>query len=225
MSETNQELKKEFELERMILFSDAVFAIGITLLVIEIKFPEIPAEATKDAIIEAFKPVYIRFFAFMLSFFFIGMMWSRHLKMFKYLRTYDDGLIMRNLIFIFFVVCFPFTVSGFSENVKDGHIFPIFFYLVNIWLVNVAHFCLCYYLFKQKKQLCIPGFEKEKKYMLITGGATSLILTITLSIMIIVSFVYPGELIPVISSIYLMPILLIISKRKLKKYKPLKPKD
>lgn len=69
MSETNQELKKEFELERMILFSDAVFAIGITLLVIEIKFPEIPAEATKDAIIEAFKPVYIRFFAFMLSFF------------------------------------------------------------------------------------------------------------------------------------------------------------
>ena len=43
MSEiTNNSVHKEFELERMVLFTDAVFAIAITLLIIEIKFPELP---------------------------------------------------------------------------------------------------------------------------------------------------------------------------------------
>ena len=37
---TREEIKKEFQLERMILFSDAVFAIVITLMAIEIKIPE-----------------------------------------------------------------------------------------------------------------------------------------------------------------------------------------
>ena len=225
MSDTNKALKKEFELERMILFSDAVFAIGITLLVIEIKFPEIPRNASVPEISKAFRPSIIHFFAFMLSFFYIGMMWSRHLKMFKFLRTYDDGLIMRNLVFIFFVVCFPFTASGFSESLSDGHTFPIFFYLGNIWLVNVAHVWLCYYLFKQKKSLCIPGFDAEKKYMLLNGASTSLILTITLILMIIVAVVFGSEIIPIISCIYLMPVMLLISKRILKKYKPIERKN
>ena len=225
MSETNKELKKEFELERMILFSDAVFAIGITLLVIEIKVPEIPLGATSAEIVTAFKPTLIHFFAFVLSFFFIGMMWSRHLKLFKFLRTYDEGLIFRNLIFIFFVVCFPFTVTVFSENVKSGYAFPILFYIVNIWLITVAHFWLCYYLFKQKKSLCIPGLEADKKYMLLMNGVNAAIFTITIILMLIVSIIFSGELQPMISCIYLLPVMILIAKRKLKKYKPVKVKE
>src|ERR1700733_14657654 len=100
MSEETIELIKEFELERMILFSDAVFAIAITLLIIEIKFPEISKGATTHDIYISFKPVIMRFLGFMLSFFFIGVMWARHLKLFKYLRTYNSGVIVRNLVFI-----------------------------------------------------------------------------------------------------------------------------
>src|ERR1700712_2037677 len=108
MSEETIELKKEFELERMILFSDAVFAIAITLLIIEIKFPEIPKGASTAEILGHFRPTFVKFFGFALSFFFIGLLWSRHLEVFKYVRAYDNRVIFHNLLLLFFVVCFPF---------------------------------------------------------------------------------------------------------------------
>ena len=91
---TNNSLHKEFELERMILFSDAVFAIAITLLIIEIKFPELP-ENYKESLdlFKMFKPTLLHFLGFLLSFFLIGMSWARHLKMFRYLKAYDNGVI------------------------------------------------------------------------------------------------------------------------------------
>ena len=60
MSEPNNSLHKEFELERMILFSDAVFAIAITLLIIEIKFPELPENYREQlSLWKMFKPTVI----------------------------------------------------------------------------------------------------------------------------------------------------------------------
>ncbi|HEX8461083.1 MAG TPA: TMEM175 family protein, partial [Segetibacter sp.] len=120
MSIEEAELKKEFELERMILFSDAVFAIAITLLIIEIKFPEIEKGATTEEILHLFKPVAIRFAGFILSFCLIGVMWARHLKIFKYLKTYNNGIIRHNLVFLFFIVCLPFSASGLTEHIRPS---------------------------------------------------------------------------------------------------------
>ena len=49
--EIKEEIRKEFQLDRMILFSDAVFAIVITLMAIEIRLPHIEGEITNDTLI------------------------------------------------------------------------------------------------------------------------------------------------------------------------------
>ncbi|MEW9503490.1 TMEM175 family protein, partial [Jeotgalibacillus marinus] len=89
----------------MILFSDAVFAIAITLLIIEIKFPELPEDHPGQVdLLKLFGPTLKGFLAFAVSFFFIGVSWARHLKMFRYLRAYDGRVIFLNLFSLFFIV-------------------------------------------------------------------------------------------------------------------------
>src|ERR1700740_817702 len=114
MSEaTDKSIHREFELERMILFSDAVFAIAITLLIIDIKFPELPADyKVSPDLSKIFAPTLVQFLGFLISFFIIGMSWAGHLKMFRYLKAYDNGVIFRNLLSLFFIVAFPFAASG-----------------------------------------------------------------------------------------------------------------
>ena len=65
-------IEREFELERVILFSDAVFAIAITLLIIDIKFPELPEKLDNVDYLRVFKPLMLHFFALCISFFLLA---------------------------------------------------------------------------------------------------------------------------------------------------------
>ena len=220
MSNQKSELQKEFELERMILFSDAVFAIAITLLIIEIKFPEIHKGASRQEIWHDFKPVIIRFIGFILSFFFIGLMWARHLKLFKYLHSYDNGIIARNLVFLFFVVCFPFTASGLTENIRPGFLLPIFIYTINILCVLTAQYFLCSYMFKSKPGLSIPGHESEKKLMVFQSKYSAITLGSTIAIMLLIGLVFPDNFMYTVYGFYIFPFVMIFVRKRMKKFKP-----
>lgn len=221
-SQEISDLKKEFELERMILFSDAVFAIAITLLVIDIKFPEIGRNETSEEIRKAFQPVMVHFFGFALSFLFIGVMWSRHLAIFKHLLTYNNGLIFRNLSFLFFIVCFPFVVTGFTENIRHGFVLPVILYFINICCTVIAQFAICHYIFKARTDLCAPGNEPQKKYLLLQSTYSAVIFLITGVGMYIAYVVSKGNFLSIVFSLYLLPLLMFFARKRLKKYKPVK---
>src|SRR5947209_9460640 len=87
------ELKKEFQLERMILFSDAVFAIAITLLAIEIKVPAIDRHiATDDMLLKSLDELVPKFVGFFVSFYIIGLYWTIHHRMFGFVVNYNRKL-------------------------------------------------------------------------------------------------------------------------------------
>jgi len=101
--------------ERVVFFSDAVFAIVITLLVLELKVPHL-AEHSEPALRGALIGLFPRVAGFVISFLIIGLMWIEHHRIFRYIADYDAGLLWRNLMLLLCVSFVPFPTALFSEN-------------------------------------------------------------------------------------------------------------
>jgi uncharacterized membrane protein len=150
----HNELKKEFQLERLILFSDAVFAIAITLLVIEIKVPEIHEKPIKEAILlHKLAELIPKFVGFIISFLLIGQYWIVHHRMFSFVINYTDRLIWLNILFLFAIALMPFSTGFYSEYVLRGVVSPVIFYTANIALLGFANFLMWRYISDPKRKL------------------------------------------------------------------------
>jgi uncharacterized membrane protein len=125
-------------LERLTFFSDAVFAIAITLLVIEVHVPELPHATDWDlgtALIERL-PNYIGFVS---SFLVIGRFWVGHHQLFGLLKATNMRLVWANLFLLLVIAFMPFPTAVLSNyvNLRVGVCFYCA-WLALIGLVNVV---------------------------------------------------------------------------------------
>lgn len=97
--------------ERLVFFSDAVFAIAMTLLVIDIKVPTDGNGAALDTIVEQ-APALL---AYVLSFGIIALNWTTHHRRFRAIARHDSGLLWLDLLLLLFVAFVPFPTSLLSE--------------------------------------------------------------------------------------------------------------
>ena len=88
--EEERRAERGTELERIVYFSDAVFAIAITLLVLEIRVPE---GLSPTALIATLGGMWPRFASCLISFSLIGGYWRAHHRLFRYIEAYDQRLI------------------------------------------------------------------------------------------------------------------------------------
>lgn len=95
-------MTKNLGLEWLIFFSDAVFAIAITLLVLDI---QLPANAVFPG---ALSQIGSQIFAYVLSFFIIGSYWLAHHRLYQHIIRYDNRLLWLNLLLLLFVAFIPF---------------------------------------------------------------------------------------------------------------------
>src|SRR5512147_317218 len=86
--------------ERVVFFSDAVFAIAITLLVLEIKVPHLGVEGGSAEVAQAAWALLPKMIGFTFSFLVVGSMWIEHNRVFRYIGDYDGGLLWRNLVLL-----------------------------------------------------------------------------------------------------------------------------
>jgi len=133
MGQPEQESSLSFE--RVVFFSDAVFAIVITLLVLEIKPPHL-TEHSNSALNHALIELLPKFIGFVVSFLIVGVMWIEHHRIFRYISHYDAGLLWRNLVLLLCVSFVPFPTALFSEFFWSRTAF--IFYTASFALVALA---------------------------------------------------------------------------------------
>jgi uncharacterized membrane protein len=101
---------------RMEAFSDGVFAIAITLLVLEIEVPE-PGGGSLGHELAAQWPSYA---AFVVSFLTIGIIWINHHAMVRRLRLVDHSILIWNLLLLMTVSALPFTTALMATYLKES---------------------------------------------------------------------------------------------------------
>ena len=100
------------DLGRTTAFSDGVFAIAITLLVLSI---DVPGGLADRDVADFVGDEWPQFFAYFLSFAVIGRFWMSHHAQFAMLRTIDARLVVLNLVYLSFVCLIPFPTDLLGE--------------------------------------------------------------------------------------------------------------
>lgn len=103
------------QLERLTFFSDAVFAIAITLLVIEVHVPHLDT-LDDAAYLHALGELLPSFLGFALSFLTIGALWIAHHRVFGLLEAHDERLLWPNMLLLMMVAFMPFATALMSSS-------------------------------------------------------------------------------------------------------------
>jgi uncharacterized membrane protein len=101
---------------RLVAFSDGVFAITITLLVLEIKPP-----TDYENLLHGLAVLWPSYLAYALTFLFIGQVWVNHHVMFDHIRGADRLILLLNTLLLMVVAFLPFATSVLAGALRTGH--------------------------------------------------------------------------------------------------------
>ena len=134
--------------DRMLFFSDAVFAIVLTLLVLELRVPEVEGD---DALAAALGGLTGKFVAFAASFALVAIFWAAHMTITRRLAIFDWPVAWLNLIFLFTIAVMPFVSALIGEHGAFGLAWRI--YCATLVAASLAQSVLVLALTRDKGRL------------------------------------------------------------------------
>jgi uncharacterized membrane protein len=133
---------------RLETLADGVFAIVMTLLVFELRVPELPGAAAADlwAGVVRLGPSLL---SFIVSFLVLGVYWVGHHSQFQYIRRADQTLLWLNILFLMCVSLVPFSAGMLGRHGEQQ--LAIILYGGNLILVALTHFCMWWYATQNRR--------------------------------------------------------------------------
>ena len=103
---------------RIEAFSDGVFAIAITLLIIEIGVPHLEDEPPGTTLPQALVGLWPSYLGYVISFLQIGVIWANHHNRFRFIERSDHGLLFLNILFLMCVAFISFPTALLAEYLE-----------------------------------------------------------------------------------------------------------
>ena len=152
--------------ERVKAFTDGVFAIIITILVLEIS---VPADLTSQSLREALAETGPELLAWVISFLVTGMYWAWHRDLFTQVRHVNRDVVWLNLLFLLPAALIPFAASVLGEYHGDS--IGLHLYGVVLAATALMRWLLYGYLMRRPELLWEPVGERRRRIGGLLAGA------------------------------------------------------
>jgi TMEM175 potassium channel family protein len=182
------------EKSRLEAFSDGVFAIVITLLILDIRFPEVGYSQFRVTLISLLP----RILAYVMSFIIIGVYWVTHHNSMHAMRKTDRNFLWLNILLLLCVSFIPFPTSLLGRYPFQAG--PIVFYGITLIVCNAVGYLMILYVWYHP-HLAIPEFSKT--YL---RGHTPVYILVNVLYLCAILVAHPSPLLS-----YLIYILVVIS--------------
>jgi uncharacterized membrane protein len=142
------------EVDRVVFFSDAVFAIAMTLLAFSIRVPVVAAAQTAGAVRHLAGPL----LGYVLTFWVLGLYWMAHHRMFRFVERIDSTFITLNLLLLAFIAIMPVPSELLGR--QGGTSAAVIFYAVTVSLVGLSMSGLWIYA-TYHRRLVVPDLSHD----------------------------------------------------------------
>jgi uncharacterized membrane protein len=150
-------------------FSDGVFSIAVTLLILNVRIKDI-TNFNNHELNHMLIGVMPHILTFAFSFFVIGVFWVAHHRIFSFVRVLDSTLLWLNILYLLFIAVIPLTAAIISEN----PLLPtaILLYTITLLIIALMHLVLLEYVLRNKTlkhEALTPDIYKSAKRTAIVG--------------------------------------------------------
>ncbi|HSW88364.1 MAG TPA: TMEM175 family protein [Candidatus Saccharimonadales bacterium] len=182
----NREIGNLISEDRIVNFSDAVFAFAATLLVLKIDLPQIVKDQlTTTQFLLAFQTLWPQYLANIISFLVIGYYWLNHHAIFGLVRKFDAPVVWINLLFLILVSFLPFPVDLYGDFLMVPIV--VVFYSASLALVGYLLAFIWWYASHKHRLINKDLSEKQVHYYL----ARNLIAPIVFTLSIPLVYIHP----------------------------------
>jgi uncharacterized membrane protein len=166
--------------DRIVNLSDGIFAIAITLLVLDIKVPDIPENLVPSELPAALVSLWPNYLGYFLSFVGIAVFWTIHHSIFRPIRCYDRTLLYLTFLFLMVVAFVPFATALLGEY--GDHQLPVAVYAATLAVGRLLLTAIHWHSTRIERLLDEPQDSATMRFFLIRGITIPAIFLLSIAI-------------------------------------------